>query len=435
MRDKSKSTCTSYHYDDIDANENDICSPPSSFFLSWLRVSSIFFDYSSLTEEKVAHVSFCRSLSTVFLREYFFSRFTSKKMSESISPLYVACRDGCLSIVQQLVPHFSLDEINRVEPNGSTCLHAACYYNHPEIVQLLLESGAMRTTLNKYGCTPYDEAATAQIKGLFPRSATAVKERFLDESSEQTIIWVSSDDAYRAEHNRDDMARLKNKNVLDAAISILDDARFQTIFGRSKLEYCLKEAIRTCDSSWLIKAYSAETGFYRTINEVLAKGKSNFVWNNPEAFLKFIGCLYQHQSLKKYRYFGESYRGMKLSKEDFENNYQVGMKFLIKPFTSTSKVRSVGEFYASAHFTNDASIVTVLCIYIIPESTATCNEASVALDISSISEYPSEAEVLILPHVSFRVRSIKQLPTEITEIEMEYYGIERRKEVITDDLT
>jgi len=213
---------------------------------------------------------------------------------------------------------------------------------------------------------------------------------------------------------------LKNNGLVDAAISILDDARFETISGRSQLEYYLTEAIRTFDSSWLIKAYSAETGFYRAINETLSRGKSKVLWNNPEFFLRFIGCLYKHESLKKYRYFGNSYRGMKLSKEDFDKNYNLGQKFLIKPFTSTSKHRNVGEFYASAHSVNDSSTFPVLCIYTIPEITID-NQTSVALDIASLSEYPDEAEVLILPHVAFEVHSIKRLPTEVIEIELVYY--------------
>ena len=87
----------------------------------------------------------------------------------------------------------------------------------------------------------------------------------------------------------------------------------------------------------------------------------------------------------------------------------------------------MGEFYALAHSTRDCSTVSVLCTYIIPEVSVTSDETSVALDISSISEYPNEAEVLILPHVSFTVQSVKRSTTEITEIELLYYEIEAEK--------
>ena len=163
--------------------------------------------------------------------------------------------------------------------------------------------------------------------------------------------------------------------------------------------------------------------FWRRVNRV-------FIWNDPEKFLTFIGCLYTHESLKQYRYFGTSYRGMKLYRDDFEKNYQIGKALLIKPFTSTSKKRNVGEFYTSAHSTGDDSTIPVLCTYIIPENTAISNEASVALDISSISEFPDEEEVLILPHMSFAVQSIKRLPTDITEIELVYYDAEAGRNIV-----
>jgi hypothetical protein len=183
-------------------------------------------------------------------------------MDEETSPLYEACRNGRLSTVREILLHLPVDEINRIEPNENTCLHAACYYNHRQIVQLLLESGAVRTIRNKYNRTPLDETTSPQIKELFRRSSVAAKERFSDEYPEKKIEWVSAEDAYRAKANRNDMVQVKYKTTWDAAVSILDDARFQTISGRSKLEYFLQESIRQVDPLWLIKAYSAETGFY-----------------------------------------------------------------------------------------------------------------------------------------------------------------------------
>jgi ankyrin repeat protein len=66
-----------------------------------------------------------------------------------LSPLSVACQDGDLDMVQDpLLSDISLHEIRRVESNGSTSLHAACRYNYPETVKLLLESEATRTKTN-----------------------------------------------------------------------------------------------------------------------------------------------------------------------------------------------------------------------------------------------------------------------------------------------
>ena len=197
-------------------------------------------------------------------------------MDAKTSFLYEACYNGHLSTVQEILPRLSLDEINQIEPNGNSCLHAACYSSHPQIVQLLLESGAVRTIRNNGNRTPLDEATSPQIKQLFRRPLVAEKKRFSDKHPENKIEWVSTENAYRAKKNREDMVRLKHKTTWDAAVSILDDARFQTISGRSKLEYFLKQSIKEIDPLWLIKAYSAETGFYTAINEVLAAGKSSF---------------------------------------------------------------------------------------------------------------------------------------------------------------
>ncbi len=94
---------------------------------------------------------------------------TEQKSSSSISVFYDACRKGNFDLLQQLLPSMSLEEINKIESNGSTALHAACYYGHYDIVKLVLDAGASRSIRNrKYNLTPFDEA-NEQIKKLFYR--------------------------------------------------------------------------------------------------------------------------------------------------------------------------------------------------------------------------------------------------------------------------
>ena len=50
------------------------------------------------------------------------------------------------------------------------------------------------------------------------------------------------------------------------------------------------------------------------------------------------------------------------------------------------------------------------------------DDISIALDISSMSEYPEE-EVLILPHTSFQIQTIKHLPCGLIEIVAEYIDL------------
>jgi ankyrin repeat protein len=80
-------------------------------------------------------------------------RAKSRRFTEGeASTFYFLCKDGKTDEVRQILEAEdcpSIDELNKVQPNGSTPLHAAAYYNHPEIVQLLLERDCPRTELNQ----------------------------------------------------------------------------------------------------------------------------------------------------------------------------------------------------------------------------------------------------------------------------------------------
>ncbi len=188
----------------------------------------------------------------------------------SLGALYMACRNGDLDIVQQLLPTLTLDEINQIEPNGSTSLHAACYFNHPQIVKLLLDCGALRTTLNSHGCTAFDEAATDQIKELFPRPFAAGQARFSDDILlEHAIEWISIEHGPYGWWYKEFVG---NKDVNKATDCILMDERFHDTSSTHKIEYFLDKARKTQDPKWLVQAYSAETGFCHAINKALALG-------------------------------------------------------------------------------------------------------------------------------------------------------------------
>ena len=86
---------------------------------------------------------------------------------QPFSELYSACRNGDVDTVTKILPKLTLKEIEQVESNGSTALHAACHYGHKKIVQLLLSRGPNVSIRNKYGNTAEDEAANHEIKALF----------------------------------------------------------------------------------------------------------------------------------------------------------------------------------------------------------------------------------------------------------------------------
>jgi hypothetical protein len=99
------------------------------------------------------------------------SHATAPVVNDSAKPskFYFSCRNNEIDVVISLLPTLTLEEINEIEPNGSTALHAAAYYGNLEVVKLLLSQGAQRMIKNRYGSTPYDEAKTEEIKKLFKR--------------------------------------------------------------------------------------------------------------------------------------------------------------------------------------------------------------------------------------------------------------------------
>ncbi|CAF1369255.1 unnamed protein product, partial [Didymodactylos carnosus] len=85
------------------------------------------------------------------------------------SALYNACRNNDIEQVKTLLTNTSLEQLNRIEPNGSTALHAASFLSRGEIVKLLLEQGADRWIKNRYNMTPYEEAKP-HIKEIFDKT-------------------------------------------------------------------------------------------------------------------------------------------------------------------------------------------------------------------------------------------------------------------------
>ncbi|CAF4809678.1 unnamed protein product, partial [Rotaria sp. Silwood2] len=111
------------------------------------------------------------------------------KLSTTISDFYYLCRNGLIDKVREQLLNMTLEEIDQIEGNGSTALHAACYYGHTEIVKLLLDKGASRSIKNIHKCLPCDEAQKDEIKRLFIRQSGT---RFSNDGSAY-IDWMKCD--------------------------------------------------------------------------------------------------------------------------------------------------------------------------------------------------------------------------------------------------
>ncbi|CAF1181513.1 unnamed protein product [Rotaria sordida] len=86
--------------------------------------------------------------------------------SNKCSAVYLTCRNSNIEEVKRLLKTIKLDEMDRIEPNGSTTLHVACFHSHQEIVKLLLEAAADRAISNKYNCLSFDEGKNNETNNL-----------------------------------------------------------------------------------------------------------------------------------------------------------------------------------------------------------------------------------------------------------------------------
>ena len=66
---------------------------------------------------------------------------------ERTSPLHIACKESSIQTIEELI--FQGSMINIPDLVGWTPLHMACYYNRPDVVLLLLKSGANYNTHNR----------------------------------------------------------------------------------------------------------------------------------------------------------------------------------------------------------------------------------------------------------------------------------------------
>ncbi|CAF3411741.1 unnamed protein product [Rotaria sp. Silwood2] len=100
------------------------------------------------------------------------------------SSFYWACRHGDLDSVKHIFSSSKFNDINCLELNGSTGLHAASYNGHVHVVQFLLQNGIFRHQRNRYGLTAYEEAKNDEIRELFHRPTGS--QRFATDTADDT---------------------------------------------------------------------------------------------------------------------------------------------------------------------------------------------------------------------------------------------------------
>ncbi|CAF4136801.1 unnamed protein product [Rotaria sp. Silwood2] len=226
-----------------------------------------------------------------------------------------------MDTVKLLLSSLTLHDINRLEPNGSTALHAASYYGHFNVVKLLLEAGAVRSITNIYNMTPADEAATSEIKLLFRRQPTEAQARFV--TADHSVEWqkhAMGRAVKKAAHNLAYCKPFENMNTAYERITQAIELRDSQ--DMSQIKYFLDKARETNDASYLLRAYTAETNFYRRLNVRSAQLNATRGHPDPNLYLKEWCLAYNAQLLKdptfeKFHWTGKTYRGMVIAFEEY----------------------------------------------------------------------------------------------------------------------
>ncbi|CAM4823803.1 unnamed protein product [Rotaria magnacalcarata] len=339
-----------------------------------------------------------------------FSVSTGVSSNES-SELYLACRNGDIKKVAQLLTRLNTANINRLEPTGSTSLHAASFFGHKTIVQILLQNGAQSWTVNKYKMTPYEEAANDEIRSLFHRPLETDSNRFVDDDTNNDCLELISEKKIEENTNVNIpngwIEGYKNigKDFESKGIKFIVRAQITKYYLTSlqRSDDCARELRRILKLSvpsnhpdyktacrlfdeycsrnqieHLIRLYTLETEFYYALH------------SNVEIFT--VEIYSQLQNLKDRFFQGQTYRGLSMTTKDIDDYKWVAYEF------------------ARGKKTNNTNCHRVICEFHFDRSCSTAIDLRRHADknLLCLSAYEDEAEVLVLPGTLFKVHDVSQ---------------------------
>jgi hypothetical protein len=338
-----------------------------------------------------------------------------KSSNETPSDFYFACRNNDMETVRCLLDELPLEKLDHMEPNGSTALHAACYFKHIDIIKLLLDRGFTRRVLNKYDNTPFDESETEDIRQLFTRPKTSNRfggdisyEReklrwIVINGNEQNVIRDRAPDTYNG--NRLEYGTFHGDKILQE----LGD-NMPRIDAIRRL---FRRAVDEKDCNRLIQAYTAETDFCNRVEDYVLTQKDDTKSGSSSQtnfMSEFIDTIYFNRQLhQKYQFQGICYRSIRIKSDNDLNIYKIGTKIINRSFISTTKHRQFAEEYVRGR-DNERKYVVIISFEI--------RQNNKALDIEKLSEFSHEKEVLIMNNSIFKVMRITPKSNFDVEIEL-----------------
>ncbi|CAF2630873.1 unnamed protein product [Rotaria sp. Silwood2] len=365
------------------------------------------------------------------------------------SPLYLACQNNDLALVESCLKKMKPEEIDfQYPPNNETALHVATRNQHKEIIRTLLFYGAQRSLRNAHDQQAYQLAETDEIKDLFKRQKSS-RFAFLHSRCKTTTLSQSkikcescslvndntfyewelvdrnaSQKALRFRHELKPSTSMKEKELKQRLYSIKKgyiNARLQDVSAVDGARICnyFKRALLQQDPYYIITAYTICQNFSELLNKDMARnvihdlknGCSKFscdcLYSTEDGTKSITNILLHHPKFQKVSFKGEVYRGIVVPKNTLDH-YKVGSYIITTTFLSTSKDPAVAQAFCDKGSANP-TMHSFFCIYEI------LNDNRSGLDISKISEFEDENEVLILPYSAFLITKIEEGP-ETTNI-------------------
>ncbi|CAF1392660.1 unnamed protein product [Rotaria sordida] len=378
------------------------------------------------------------------MRKLFQRHKDHRSLDPTIEPsaLYLACQSNDLARVQSCLNNMKRKEVDaQYLPNNETALHVATRNQHKEIIKILLFNGAQRSLRNADGQQAYQLAKTKEIKDLFKRS-TSSRFVFLNSSVETTILlqnkikcescslvndntlyeWElvdrnASEKALRFRRELEQPTSMNGKLLKQKLYSTRKgylNARLQDVSTKDGVgihDY-FKRALRQKNPDYIVTAYTICQKFSHLLNTDMARNVIHDLKNGCSKFT--CECLYStedgtksitsiflnHPNFRQCKFKGQVYRGIVLSKDAF-SHYKVGSCIITTTFLSTSKKREIAQIFCDKSMPNPSKD-SFFCIYEI------VNDDRTALDISTMSEFEEEDEILILPYSAFLITKIEQ---------------------------
>ncbi|CAF3660424.1 unnamed protein product [Rotaria sp. Silwood1] len=352
------------------------------------------------------------------------SKSTKNVKIGEASEFYWACRTGDYQKAKMIISNLTYDQLNQIEPNGSTALHAATYYNHLKIVELLLQHGCARTTLNRFGYTAFEEAQTDQMRSIFYRPSS---QRFMDENPSQSFELSSNSDEH--DEMEDDTTNdwvkchLNKKDAHEA--NFMDSIARAPVIMRKILQIRLEQESKELLKSFLDDNVKKTDPQYPHVIELFEEFKKNkkimplltlYTAETPVVGAlqndcdSFAALLYLHlPELEDRAYKGLAYRGARMTNDELRA-YQWALKqrgrvLETRTFQSMSKNEKV-----ALRFANNKKYekpISVLLSFYFPEVCRTAIDLTKISDrLLNLSEFPEEEEVTLLPFTLFQVSAI-----------------------------